>query len=55
MVAGIGWTGCTACEHWDLVRDTSREARTAAMIPVLTSPDQLSYEYLALEEALSVV
>lgn len=54
MIAGIGWTGCTICGHWDLLRDTSCGARTAAMIPILTSPDQLSQEYLALGKLYQV-
>lgn len=36
------------CGHWNLSGDASCEARAAGMIPVLTSPDQLSQERFVL-------
>lgn len=53
-MAGIARTGCMICGHWDLLRDRSCEARTAAMTPVLTSRDQLSREYITLRKLYQV-
>ena len=43
-----------ACGHWDLLRDAGCGARTAAMVPVLTSPDQLSQERVILGKLYQV-